>query len=164
MKKWSLYLLLCVIVVNYSCKKDRTPFVYPTCPSGYSDITNIFSIDSLLRYCLDINQLEDEYIIDEDSVYQKLLNLKTGTAGCNTFSLPTIDFSQNTIIAKFAGGGGCSTQYFRKVCEDKSNKIIQYIIKVHDKGNCAMLNLSMNWMVVPKIASDYTIVFDIQQD
>ena len=76
--------------------------------------------------------------------------------------MPSIDFSQYTLLGKYTQGGGCSINFARKVYIDDTNKKIIYSVRVIEEGACEMLGMSMNWALVPKIPSDYIVEFEVK--
>ncbi|MEM5871494.1 MAG: hypothetical protein QW051_01335 [Candidatus Aenigmatarchaeota archaeon] len=113
--------------------------------------------------CIDSFELRDgEFIINSDQEYQVLLDYKSPSPGCENFHLPSIDFSQYTLLGKYAEGGGCSIVFVRKIYKDESNKEITYSIKVEGKGYCEKLGMSMNWALIPKVPSDYNVKFEVK--
>lgn len=80
---------------------------------------------------------------------------------CSTAVLPDIDFSKFFLIGKHTQGGGCSVKYDRKILDSKDTKTLVYKIKVDYSGNCMMLIMNMNWVLIPKAYSDYTIEFQV---
>ncbi len=105
----------------------------------------------------------NEYIINSKQEYQKLLNYKASIPSCADFQLPPINFSQYTLLGKYAYGGGCSVSFERKIYKDEVNKRIIFSIKVIEKGPCEMLIGRMNWVLVQKIPSNYNVVFKIER-
>jgi hypothetical protein len=77
---------------------------------------------------------------------------------CNSTDLPTIDFSQFSLIG-IATDAQCSATYDRKEFIDIENKKCVYSIIVNQNGLCKLLVQSMNWAIVPKIPNDYTVEF-----
>jgi len=162
-RKILLVQLFMASICLVSCKNDPQFFLYPTCPEGYIDIDDIYDIDSTITSCFDMNiVLEDEYIINDDSTYQVVLKFKTNSNSCSNWSLPPIDFTQRSLLGKFAEGGGCTGEFFRKVCKSELEKTLKYIIKVREESDCMVWRYSMNWMAVPKIPGDYKIIFEVQ--
>jgi hypothetical protein len=80
---------------------------------------------------------------------------------CSTAILPTIDFTRYFLVGKLTEGGGCSVKYDRQVIEVKNTKTLRYKIKADYSGNCYMLIINMNWVLVPKTYNDYNIEFQI---
>lgn len=103
-----------------------------------------------------------EFIINNEKDYQALLQYRSPADYCDDFRLPAIDFSQFTLLGKYADGGGCSIDFVRKIYRDDTNKEVIYSITVVEEGMCKMMGVSMNWALVPKISPDYTVRFEVQ--
>ena len=117
---------------------------------GYDKIKDIQTI-SINCYILSDN----EYVINNESEYYLIID----TNNCQ----PTyIDFSQYTLIGKYANGGGCSVEFKRNFYINNEDKIYLYEIKVKEKGWCKKHYENMNWIIVPKIQSGYTVIFKIK--
>lgn len=104
--------------------------------------------------CIDLDLRDSQFIINADAEYQVLLDHKSPSPECENFELPSIDFSQYTLLGKYAQGGGCSIDFVRKAYKGDSNKKLIYSIRVVGKGDCLLLVTSMNWALVPKVPSD----------
>jgi hypothetical protein len=106
--------------------------------------------------------LDDEFILNSEQEYQSLLNYSFLGTRCENYQLPSIDFSQYTLLGKYTQGGGCTIDFVRKIYKDESDKKITYSIKVDGKGFCKKLGMSMNWVLIPKFPSDYTVEFEVK--
>lgn len=113
--------------------------------------------------CINTFDLRDkEFIITSNEIYHSLLQYKSTHPRCENFELPSIDFSQYRLLGKYAQGGGCSIDFVRKVFRDDSNKKIIYSIKVVEEGSCEKLGASVNWILIPKVPSDYSVEFQVK--
>ena len=132
-------ILFVVLLLNISCSKI-----------GYDKIDNIQSISINCPTMSD-----NEYVINSESEYHSILD----TNNCQ----PTyIDFYQYTLIGKYANGGGCSVKFKRNFYVNQEDNTYLYEIKVKEKGWCKKFGESMNWIIVPKIQSGYTVIFNIK--
>ena len=105
----------------------------------------------------------DEYIINSEQEYRELLDHKVSTPECMNFQLPPIDFSQYTLLGKYAYGSGCSVNFERKIYRDEANKRIIFFIKVNGEGHCEIIVGKMNWVLVQKIPSEYSVIFKVER-
>ncbi|MBI2665887.1 hypothetical protein HYX12_04665 [Candidatus Woesearchaeota archaeon] len=113
--------------------------------------------------CVDPFDLRDkEFIINSNEDYQKLSDYKSSSPKCEDFELSSIDFSQYTLLGKYAQGGGCSIDFLKKVYKDDLNKKITYSIKIVEEGSCEKMGANMNWILIPKVPSDYTFEFNVK--
>jgi len=105
---------------------------------------------------------EKEFTINNNKEYRSLITYKSSSPFCKDLVLPTIDFSQKTLLGKYASGGGCTIDFMKKLYKDDTERKALYIIDVIEKGACNKLEFSMNWILSPKIPSDYLIQFQVK--
>ena len=105
----------------------------------------------------------NEYIINSEQEYRGLLNHKASVPECANFQLPPINFSQYTLLGKYAYGSGCSVNFEKRVYRDEANKKIIFFIKVNEEGPCEMLVEKMDWVLVQKIPPEYSVVFKVER-
>jgi len=81
---------------------------------------------------------------------------------CVKKELPPIDFSQKTLLGQFTSGS-CATAGFKKeVFRDDKTKTVTYFVSALESniGGCSGEGaMSMNLIAVPKIPTDYKVVF-----
>ena len=98
----------------------------------------------------------DEYVITNDSLYQNLLTL--GTVVCDNYTLPEIDFTTYTLLGKYTVSDGEVKYYKREVIKDASN--MKYIYTIYMKcQNNSKAEISMNWVLVPRLPDNYSVEF-----
>ncbi|MFQ3580146.1 MAG: hypothetical protein SNJ71_08425 [Bacteroidales bacterium] len=102
--------------------------------------------------------MRKDYVIRADS--QNVVNLHVSFDNGTTF-IP-IDFNKYSVLGKYASGQ-CKVTFERNVTKDDSQKKYIYKIKVHECGKCKTNWEDMNWVLVPKIAEDYSVNFLIDQ-
>lgn len=104
------------------------------------------------------NNNADEYII------KSFDDLDTSASYYNCIKgQPNLDFSTYSVIGKTVRGG-CSMKIRRELKIDHQNKQYIYTINFKDRGMCKKLVLSDNLVIVPKIPTDYTVVFKVEED
>lgn len=127
----------------------------------YQDLSKHGSEKSLA--CVSVTDYEEvrekNFIINSQSEYEDLLKYKSFDSQCENFVLPSIDFSNKTLLGKYASGGGCKVEFLKKVYKDEKNKKIIFIIDIVEEGPCDMLEFNNNWILIPKIPSDYSVDF-----
>ena len=123
--------------------------------STFSDLTEDLA-------CLFPLDMVEEFVINSQEEYEMLLKYVSGSPTCENFVLPSIDFSQSTLLGKYTYGSGCSVTFERHVYIDDANRQIIYSITVIEEGNCEMLGMSMNWIIIPKVPQGYSVVFEVQ--
>lgn len=74
-------------------------------------------------------------------------------------TLPDIDFETESLLGLFTTGE-CETKYIRSVEESEVDKNITYKVTIKSCGNCSDMDSSYNWVIIPKIPSDYTVKFE----
>lgn len=118
-------------------------------------------IDQVISFgsCIPPTITQTEYIIETDSMYQKLLS----NSVCSSYTLPYIDFTQYTLLGKYASGQ-CKVEFHRQVTKDDVAKTYNFTVYVFDRGLCKKEAIDMNWVTVPKLPQDYSVVFTIKHD
>jgi hypothetical protein len=102
-----------------------------------------------------LNLATQEYVIDSDSAYKLLIN-----TNCTNSNLPAIDFNSYTLLGKYAVGK-CKVEFKRQVLIYDLTKEYLYTVFVFEKGVCKKQAVSMNWVLIPKIKSGYSVNFSI---
>lgn len=103
----------------------------------------------------------DEYVINNDSLYQNLLTY--GTVVCNNYTLPSIDFTTYTLLGKYTVSDGEVKYYKREVVKDEVSMKYIYNIYIKCKNN-NKAETSMNWVLVPKLPTGYSVKFTVDKD
>lgn len=131
---------------------------------SFSDLNEDLACISLHKTSgMYLHHIPEEFIINSQEEYKELLEYKSDSPACKDFVLPHIDFSENTLLGKYASGSGCSVKFEKHVYIDDANKKIIYSIKVIGEGDCEMMGMSMNWITIPtKIPPDYIVVFEVK--
>lgn len=73
--------------------------------------------------------------------------------------LPDIDFETESLLGLYTQAE-CETKYIREVEESEVDKNITFKVTIKSCGECNDLDSSYNWVVIPKIPSDYTVKFE----
>jgi hypothetical protein len=73
------------------------------------------------------------------------------------------DFNSFSVIGKTIRFG-CEVKIIRDLKIDHDNKQYIYTINFKDVGICKKLGFAFNLVKVPKIPSDYTVVFNVHED
>jgi hypothetical protein len=147
--KIQLTLLLFVVfagLVLLGCKKDEE-----TCESI---IENTGIIVESVDFSCDTPYRNGSFIIDSQNELDSIINLNSG---CNQ---PTIDFSDYTLLGKYAYGS-CVTSYYRNVEVDTTNLKYDFSISTESCGDCDCLCENMNWVLVPKLPEGYAVEFTV---
>ncbi len=148
-----LVLVLMVLTVLTGCKKSLPELEYKD--------TEIFNANlSDLRNHIVYNK---EIVINSKEEHQKLLDsIPIETRERFNASLVDIDFSKYTLLGKHVYGGDVSLK--KNVVYDKENKKIIYSIKLVSKSNNDIGFTSMNWILIPKIKPEDTVIFEVKRE
>src|SRR3989344_2638716 len=109
--------------------------------------------------------LPKELVMNSDNEYQKLLSLRQTWRKCIQNPLPTVDFSQATVLGRYAIGSCASYGFSRRYERDDNNKTATYTVASKDQMiSCSGPGKhSMNLIQVDKIPSDYKIIFPTEK-
>ncbi len=122
-------------------------------------------IDSEIYLGKYFNLLDSQTIVVTDiNSYESLKKHvlpETNRAASDTFLLPSIDFSKQTLLGRLSTCVGCNTRYNRTVEKNDAQQQYIYTIEIEECGGCEIENISMNWVLVPKIDDDYTIIYKL---
>lgn len=128
------------------------------CEKGKILFENLNTSNGL--FCI-VNE-ENDFIINNQAEYGKLIEFLSDHNDCQDFSLPDIDFLDKTLLGKYSSGSGCEVDFARVIIKDEVDKKYSYQIEVLEEGLCEQLVSSMNWIAVPKIPQNYSVEFEIK--
>jgi len=97
------------------------------------------------------------HIINDTS--QNIFNLKVSFDG--GLNYVPIDFSQYTLLGIYTRED-CQVRFERNVYKDITNKKYDFTIKVIQCGKCETNAESMNWVLINKMPSDFSVFFRIE--
>ena len=140
MKKYLLFLVI------LGCSKCP---VIPSSTETFEDIA--------LGICVSTNLPSKEYVINNEIDYKKLQS-----SGNCTNQFPSIDFSKKTLLGKFTSGK-CKMTISKSLVIDKVNKSYTYYLSVCEKGFCKSLAVNMNWILINKLETGYTLKFVVEK-
>ncbi len=155
MKKMRLSLLAVTLVVATACTECSSQHE----ETAFSDLTEDLSCISPYEH-----NVTDEFVIRSQEEYAMLTQYLSTAPDCANFTLPSIDFSEKTLLGKYTTGTGCTIDFERHVYRNDDAKTVTYVITVIEEGNCEMLGMSMNWITIPKIPQDYKVIFDVEKE
>ena len=98
-----------------------------------------------------------DYIITSDS--ENIFDLTVSFDNRATYQ--TIDFSQYSVLGKYADEG-CKVVFDRNVTKNVIQQKYIYKITVINCGTCKELATSMNWVLIPKIEDDFSVEFVVE--
>ncbi len=103
-------------------------------------------------------QSENDFVFRDEKSFEAFgRKVSNDTGACGKASLPFVDFSKYTLLAKYSSGGGCEVDSNRKVVFDSMQKKVVYYIDIRYEGYCEQLAFSGNFVLVPKIPNDYAV-------
>lgn len=139
MIKFVFLILLCIFLVGCSkgVELNFEEVNYVSCPYKFPE--NEFEDRNLLR-------------IDSLEAFEK--------RNCGILENKSINFSKYTLLSNPSAGSGCSTEFRKKVIRNDNEKIVYYLVKVKEIGNCEPLRSSQNIILVSKIPQDYEVKFE----
>ncbi len=148
-KIFTLFLMILFASLS-SCNKDKNCEL----PKQIIGTGEIVSNAIVYQSSISWEMKDNDQIIQSDSqnVYALQVSFDNGLTYGN------IDFSQYTLLGKFAREG-CNVTFERNVSKDAAQKKCFYNITVLQCGKCETNWESMNWVLVPKIPEDYTVEF-----
>lgn len=165
MKKTFLSVILFFIVAGNGYTQQESFALYPEIQ--YEDFAGFRSERGIT--CVGSFNLEkggkerQEFMVTNREEYKELFDCKMSHFLCDNFVFPEIDFSQKILLGKYVSWG-CSADISKEVYRDDVNKKIVYSIHIVERGSCERLGMAMNWILIPKIPSDYNIKFKVSKD
>lgn len=107
------------------------------------------------------NVQNTKFIVQDSLGYAELQKeIDEGKIGTDDCNYPSIDFTDNTLLGQYAQATGCTINFNRNVEVDSTSKQVNYIINPVGCGNCEMIKYSYNFVLVEKIDSTYSILFN----
>lgn len=117
------------------------------------------SADLFFQRNSNLPRINQDLVINTQEDYQKLTQYRI--KGCD-MPLPEVDFSKSTVLGKYATGSCAAYDFKRRYGRDDSNKTAYYSVTPLDRFllSCSGPGYhSMNLIEVPKIPTDYKIIF-----
>lgn len=128
----------------------------------FNDYCYPFAQIATFEHFPDSQKIDTQFVINNDDEYQTLLQYrKAQDQACAQISLPTIDFSKNTLLGQYTSGN-CGTTDFKRFLyrHNKQKTYIFLVERVDTIRKCSgPAGKSMNWIVTPKIPDDYEVLF-----
>jgi len=149
----SLRVLLMVIfpfvACNHKCEDfDEMP--------GFDELQGIEDVEAIDLSCIALDSISLAGVIQDDSIYQHITtSLLVGGIACESFQIPTIDFSTRTMLWNYSRAA-CSSEFKRLIIREGNT--VTYTVKVY-VDNFGCLNYDWNAVSIPKISETDTVVF-----
>ena len=138
--------LLFVSMLVFACNKNE-----------YVSIEGIEVLDIL--YCYQI--LDEEMVINDSLSHTIQFKQKVFDVPCLQYEIPTIDFSQKTLLGKSVHTTACNPTYSYDVLANASEKMYIYHIEVSKDEECIDTISHMHWITVPKLPEAYSVSFEV---
>ncbi|MEZ5045066.1 MAG: hypothetical protein R2828_34535 [Saprospiraceae bacterium] len=148
MNRTSFLSLLLFFIIFSSCHKVDLCHLQGDIQIG--QIEEVLSLDCTLFGA------NDQIIRTEE----ELLNL-FGDLPCQG-DLPSIDFSQFTLLGQYGGASGCQRYFTRQLYIKHGAKNYTFTVKVSECGGCEPFATQWHWVLVPTLPEDYTVEFVFQ--
>lgn len=169
MKNMYIVLILTVallLTLLYGCNDSVKPSNTKILDSVVVITDTIMPDIQCLEWNLVENRLGDQYIIRNESDYQKLKNLKDNGFGCPNWDFPVIDFSKKTLLGRLIRGGGIYPGPIFNRTIKKYNYLKKYLYTIdvieyhHRQIVIGRGHVSYNWIIVNDIPQDYNVEID----
>lgn len=145
MKTIAFFSSLLLVCLFYSCKENDLCQLKQD--ETYGSIEEVLDLDCAVG---EPNNL----VIRSEEAFQSLFN----TTPCNG-ELPTIDFSQYSILGQFGGATGCERFYSRSVQVKENTQEYIFTVTVSECGGCEPFEMRWHWVLVPVIPEGYSVSF-----
>jgi hypothetical protein len=151
--------LSAIWVVQFSFAQEKIPLKFEEINMDYCSGLGFLINTPQYERAQGKPYLEPEWVIDSDSQYTDLQNKINKE--CPNIHLPAIDFSQKTLLGKWAEGSCASRGFKRVVLRDDAKKEIVYSVQpIEERMACSGPGLeSMGLIAIPKKSNDYKVVF-----
>lgn len=73
--------------------------------------------------------------------------------------IPSIDFSQFTLLGQFGGATGCERYFSRRLLIDDGAQKYIYTVRVSECGGCEPFVTQWHWVLVPVLPEEYSVEF-----
>ncbi len=77
-------------------------------------------------------------------------------------TVPSIDFSQYTLLGQFGGATGCERFYSRRVTINENQRKYNFLVRVSECGGCEPWEMRWHWVLVPILPEDYSVSFEFE--
>lgn len=108
-----------------------------------------FSYQEVEMGCMNFTKIQESQVIDNQQDYDKLYEILSPHPSCDTYQLPSIDFSKYLLIGVVASTAGCDKpDYQIETFENNNRCTVKFNITV--RGMCKMSNTISKWLLVEK--------------
>ena len=101
------------------------------------------------------------YFINNDTTYHELFQIRSQHPACLDYSFPIFDFSQYSLLGIITSTGGCSSPKTEHLIIKNFENNYTYNLNIEQQGFCK-LNFGIEvWCLIPKIADNTIVDFNI---
>lgn len=105
-------------------------------------------------------ETQGEYVIKNNTDYQKLIQQKSPHSDCSNYQLPAIDFYDYTLIGYVSSVGGCDEpKVTHNVTKINNNYVVN--VEIQQIGMCQRNNSIKTWCLIPKVQDNATVKFNV---
>ena len=157
MKFLSVFTSLIILSFLYlSCEEEKNCF---NSNQNLGDIEGNYDLGKCFVVLAD-----SQYVFTNIEDFQELRSeidemYLEANAACDTAILKNPDFEKYSLLGMRTMVQACAVAYVREVKIDIAARKYIYSIKATPCGDCNSVNISMNWVLVPKIPQDFTVDF-----
>ena len=165
MKKTIIFALASILMLMISCSEEQpTKFNKITYDkyqiqndTNWVEVTDTMSIDIK---CLNGDLISDfkSFVIRDSNEYADLASLRWNYFECIDYELPTIDFTQYTLLGLNTRTGPVLIE--RSVFKNDSQKKYLYLIKLKITSLDEILIHNRNFLLIPRLPLNFTINMD----
>ena len=145
MRYFNVLLLLSFLFLISSCKKCDT-----------EDTNRGEVLDGIVRY---MGQPLPEPMMINGQIFPTELEVSFN----NGFSYVPVDFSKYTVLA-LPTTASCSSAYDRNVIVNNGPQTVNYVVTISECPTCEGSITINNFVVINKVSSEYTAIFDIVRE
>lgn len=141
---------LCILMIFTTCNKKCGGMEN----SEEGNIIEKFDFADCFLYA----RVDSTLVISSDSAFTAYKN--KNFKNCNSSTFKTIDFNQHSLLGYMVRIPACNVAFHRKVEIDNVAKVYRYTVTIEKCTGCNQQISSPNFVLVPKIPSNYGVVFE----
>jgi len=100
-----------------------------------------------------------EFRIEDQSSFDVLFQGLISNGACESFTLPVIDFDESTVLGFLSEANNCENDYMREVNAIPDEDRYEFVVTVRLNETCTEEESVLHWVQLPKIPSDFMVVY-----
>ncbi|MCB0514861.1 MAG: hypothetical protein R2798_08160 [Chitinophagales bacterium] len=100
----------------------------------------------------------ENWLIKNDSTYRAIFAAQDTLEGCESYDLPEIDFSAQSLLGQRTVFKACNPYFFYEVSVDSRTKTYFYSVFATKDETCELID-SIHWILLPAIPENFTVEF-----